>query len=188
MTPDSGAPSASGAVVRGSPAGAVAPRNRRIFLFILNTGHFGTEGPVKPLEGTIRFIREQLRPQDLVAVMALNRATDLTTNHEQVAQVVERLRLRKDAISWKFRLYCWDKRFLNKDIPPEIQADIDAIFQTPGADGPGVRSVPNMLMGTDAFRKLDDDRATSADLAQPAYAGLRRPWNRWVITSDLMKI
>jgi hypothetical protein len=48
--------------------------------------------------------------------------------------------------------------------------------------------VVNMLMSTEAFGKLDSDRATSADLAQPAYAGLRRPWDKGVMTGSLPTI
>ena len=183
LTPE--APAATGAVVRGD---GMAPRRRRVFVFILNISPFATGGPIKPLDGTIRFIRERLLPQDLVSVMAFNRATDLTTDHEDVAQVIERLRLRKDDIIYKMRMYGADKMFMSWDIPPEIQVEIDAIFQPAGLAKPGVRSVPSMLLNTDEFHRLDDETATSKDLAQPAYAGLRRPWNRWVSGSDLLKI
>ena len=40
----------------------------------------------------MRFVRERLLPQDQVAVLAYNRATDFTTSHESIAQVLERFK------------------------------------------------------------------------------------------------
>lgn len=172
LTPQPPAP-APGAVVR--RPGEVAPNNRRIFLFVLNVGRWGTDGPVKPLDGTIRFIRERLLPQDLVAVMAFNRATDFTTDHEQAAQFVERLRLRKEAIQFEMFKQFVMKKDDDEDISAATQADIDALFQTPGDATVRARSATTMLLGTDVFRAADD-------------VSFLRPWNRMVADSDVLKM
>jgi VWFA-related protein len=67
------------------------PQNRRVFLIALGRRWL----PVSNwnLVGAITsFLRERVLPQDYVAVSAWERATDITTDHEAVAQVVERLR------------------------------------------------------------------------------------------------
>src|SRR5512140_142121 len=66
----------------------VAPADFRVFLIILggapdkrwNTG-----------EAIARFVREQLLPQDQIAIIVNGRATDFTTDHESIAQAIDRL-------------------------------------------------------------------------------------------------
>ena len=162
--------------VRGSSA---APRNRRIFLIVLGegAGDLGgiQRGPVKPYEGALRFIREKLLPQDLVAVLAYNRATDFTTNHEQAAQLVERLQIQRDVISFDI-FKSVDLRFgKHPDLPPDVQSTIDALFDPPGSTGQPARNTTSMLLGTAEFREADD-RPT------------QRAWNRMVAGLDLLKI
>src|ERR671913_167058 len=54
----------------------LAPQNRRIFLLVLGTGR--QVGPVKGVEAAMKFVKERLLPQDQVAILAYNRATDFT--------------------------------------------------------------------------------------------------------------
>jgi len=67
-----------------------APPSRRTFLLVLGYGRI--EAPAKSSEGALEFIRTRLMPQDAVALIAFNRATNFTTNHELAAQTVERFR------------------------------------------------------------------------------------------------
>ena len=175
LTAEFAPPGAPRSVVRTASADIVAPRTRRVFLFVVNVNRWGTDGPVKPLDGMIRFIREQLLPQDLVAVMAFNRATDLTTDHEQVAQVIERLRLQKEAVLYKMYLQSVVAKRDDEDLLPDVQADIDQLFQPGDASVPSPRSTTTMLLGTDVFRAADD-------------VSWRRPWNRMVAASDMLKM
>jgi VWFA-related protein len=66
------------------------PQNQRVFLIIVGNGAFG--GPSKTLDALIHFVRDRLLPQDQVALLAYNRATDFSANHEKVAQVLEQFR------------------------------------------------------------------------------------------------
>jgi hypothetical protein len=46
--------------------------------------------PTEALDGAIDLVRNRLMPQDAVAVMGFHRTTDFTTNHEAVAEILER--------------------------------------------------------------------------------------------------
>ncbi len=48
--------------------------------------------PAKGMDALLDFVRKQLLPQDQVAVLAYNRATDFTTDHAKVAQTLDRFR------------------------------------------------------------------------------------------------
>src|SRR5262249_21205449 len=64
---------------------ALTPQHRRVFLVMFSYGK--QQQPTKVVDGTLTFLRQHLLPQDAVAVMLFNRATDLTTDHEYVARV-----------------------------------------------------------------------------------------------------
>lgn len=89
------------------PPAAVEPRNDRIFLIVLGAGALGSRplgpgtrlvpDPSGALDGLLRFLRERLLPQDQVALLAYNRATDFSSNHAIVASVLEALRESEEA-------------------------------------------------------------------------------------------
>lgn len=134
------------------------PLNHRTFLIVLGRGRL--QHPAKGVDAMVTFVRERLLPQDQVAVLAYNRATDFTTNHESVALMLERFKRGHESIESKLfhaqsgltGLY-GDKAFA-----PKVQAQIDDIFSTPGA--PEFRTVPPGRV-TDAGRIMDDSRRTS---------------------------
>lgn len=169
----SGSSRASGAAATTTPADAPAFGRGRVFLIMLGGGHI--EGPVHPFDGVIRFIRERLLPDDLVSVMAFNRATAFTTDHEQAARVVERLKARRDALATEVFEYVRKNEGRREDLSAAVQADIDAVFQPPGSSGPAVRNITNLLLGTSEFRRNDVGWL---------------PWNRMImgaIFGDLLK-
>ena len=106
----------------------LAPQNRRVFLILLGRGHM--TGPSKELPALEAFLKTRLLSQDRVAVLAFNRATDLTTDHEAVRGVVERYRERHEQIETKLVEYFNGLRAVDgpKQIPQFLQADIDGIF------------------------------------------------------------
>jgi VWFA-related protein len=111
------APDPAGGMLRKIPAAELAPQSARTFLILLGSGLHRSFGSIGSL---IRFVREDLLPQDRVAVFAYNRATDFTVNHEQVAQVLER----------------YDKSHGKLDAAPKpIQAAVDRIFDDPATIG-----------------------------------------------------
>ena len=50
----------------------------------------GLQGPSKGLDALIAFIEGRLLPQDQVAVIAYNRATDFTTDRQPILEVLTR--------------------------------------------------------------------------------------------------
>ncbi|MDA2937245.1 VWA domain-containing protein [Acidobacteria bacterium AH-259-A15] len=116
--------------------------NHRTFLIVLGRGQHTRY--FKAVDRMIQFVREGLSPADLVAVMAYNRATDFTTEHEKIAEVLERY---KDINRWievvlkqRFR----GRHTINlgkgaglaalygsKTLPKSLQSKVDEIFSLP---------------------------------------------------------
>jgi len=136
----------------------IAPQDHRIFLLVLGRGR--QTGPGRNLEAAADFIRKRLLPQDRVAVLAYNRSTDFTTDHEQLAGVLQRYRETHEGIEAKLRqrFSGLAAQYSDGTIPPSIQKDIDAIFRAPGA--PGSRSV--------AATEISDGRAIAEDVRNDA--------------------
>ena len=136
---------------------ALVPQNRRLFLIILGRGRL--QEPSKGVDATLRFVRQRLLPQDQVAVMACNRATDFTTDHQMAAEVIERFKRDHEGIE---ALLVQNQGGLggyygNSAIPSFLQVMIDRVFG--GAQGGTSRQVlPNQVLGgaeADARRTLD---------------------------------
>ncbi len=121
------------AVTRERPAveGLERPDFRRFLIVIGRGGH----ETFRPIDALADFVRESLGPADQIAVIAYNRATDFTTDHERIGDFLDRLqdlnvyvdrlvRLRFDGLASLFG----SQRF-----PPSLQPKIDALFdQLPG--------------------------------------------------------
>jgi VWFA-related protein len=121
LTPETPEPGA-GLMLRQAPGSELTPQNHRIFLIVLGRGRL--REPTAALEGLTHFVRAQLLPQDEVAILAYNRATAFTTDHEKVAQVVDRFKRQNDAIENDLRHYFRDLQAVygSKVIPGYIQA------------------------------------------------------------------
>jgi VWFA-related protein len=132
---------------------AVALPHRRVFLIVLGRGRL--QGISKGVDGMLHFVRERLLPQDAVAVLAWNRATDFTTDHARIAAVLEKFKQAHEGIEAKLTLRFSGLAGLygSRDIPPALQHDIDAVFGE--ADGGAVRPL-NRLAGSNADRVTDD--------------------------------
>ena len=145
-------------LLRKVPTFELTQQSARTFLVILGRGRL--QGPTKGIDGLIRFVRKELLPQDRVAVLAYNRATDFTTDHEQIAQVLERFRKYHEGIESKLALRFSGLAAIygSKEIPTSLQADIERIFRTPGAQASlGSRQVPPGSI-TDSGRLTADAR------------------------------
>jgi VWFA-related protein len=146
---------------------SVEPAKRRVILIMLGRGSL--ELPFKGITAAIDFVRSRLMPQDFVAVMAYNRATEFTTDHEQAARVLERFREGHDSLERRLQVTLGGLAGLygNRRIPASMQADIDSMFE---ADGAAVRQVQNdpaqmdEQMRRDLRREMDDiiDRASNS--------------------------
>ena len=134
-------PAPDGALkMRQVPGETLQPQNHRVFLLVLGRGRL--QYPAKGVDAAIDFVREQLLPQDQVAVLAYNRATDFTSNRGEVIQVLERFRERHEKIEadLKHRISGLAAVYGSRDIPVDMQARIDEIFD--GPETPGFRRLP----------------------------------------------
>ncbi len=163
LVPDTSA-AESAPALRGIPTLDLAPQNNRTFLFVLGNGRL--QEPSKGLDATIRFVHDRLLPQDRVAVVAFNRATDFTTDHAKVGLVVERFKAEHERIQSLLAQRFGSESdgtpalaaiYGTKDIPANVQQLIDEVFQGPGT--PVSRKLPPGAV-PDASRIDDDARRT----------------------------
>ncbi len=149
---------------------ALRPQNRRVFLIVLGRGR--QTGPVKIFEALQTFVRERLLPQDQVAVMGYNRATDFTTDHEAVVEVLERFGRLHTSIEASI---AQNQNLVMgvlgpEDMPRFIQDKIDEVF---GAGLYGGRALPESAADVrrDQARALNSLRQAAEqrlDAARPA--------------------
>jgi VWFA-related protein len=113
-----------------NPALELTPQSSRTFLIMMGRGRHQT--PLKAIDALLRFVRNDLLPQDRVAVFAYNRATDFTTDHERIAQVLERYKKSNEKIeSWlESRFRGLTTVYGMKEIPKSFQSEIDKIFDS----------------------------------------------------------
>ena len=149
--------------MRQAPGEALKPQNHRVFLIVLGRGRL--QYPAKGLDAAIVFVREQLLPQDQVAVLAYNRATDFSTNRGEVIQVLERFRDRHEQIEadLKHRISGLAAVYGSRDIPADMQVRIDEIFD--GPETPGFRRLPPGRIVD--LESIAEDRREVYDLSGP---------------------
>ena len=157
----------SGPAGPGTPAATLAAdglatQNRRVFLIVLGRGRL--QPPAKGVDGMIHFVREKLLPQDQVAVLAWNRATEFTTDHATILALLERFKHAHEDIENKLKMRFSGLAAIygGSRIPPEIQKSIDAVFG--GERAPNVRTVaPGLSPNAD---RLNEDTRRNIDLLQ----------------------
>jgi len=197
-------PQKPGALNRAAPAAVLMPQTRRTFLIVLGYGRI--QYPTRAVDGALEFVRKKLLPQDLVAVLAFNRATDITTNHEQVARLLERYRDQHEKVVFdidEFR----GRVPAGVPIPPLpkwIQDEIDTIFLgvAPPKDGKPtaaflakaepMRSATEMLLGMTRVHKLNEapwqQAETFEDVRLRLYRDFNVPLADAVTLGSLMKV
>lgn len=117
----------------GMAPSSLTPVSRRVFLIVLGRGDL--QIPSKGLDGMIHLVRNRLLPQDLVAVLAWNRATDFTTDHEQIAAMLERYKLRYREVESLLAQHFSGLAAIygNRDMPDWMAREVDAVLRAPGA-------------------------------------------------------
>jgi VWFA-related protein len=147
--------------VRTEASTGLEPQNRRVFVIVLGGGML--QGPAKGLDGALHFVRERLLPQDVVAAIAWNRATDFTTNHARIAEFLERFKKGHQGIEARLNLAMGGLASIygSKAIPPPLQKEIDAMFGE-ASSTLGGRTIPN------EDRLRDDRDRTISDLREGA--------------------
>jgi VWFA-related protein len=126
-------------LLRNPRATELAPQNHRVFLLVLGRGRL--QGPAKGVDAMRDFVAERLLPQDQVAVLAWNRATDFTTDHDGVLAVIDRFEEDHEDIESRLASMLGGLAgvYGTRGIPAEVQGRIDAVFD--GPDGPGMRQL-----------------------------------------------
>ncbi len=137
-----------------------APRNQRIFLLVLGRGRL--QAPTKGMDALIGLVRERLLPQDQVAVLAYNRATDFTTDRAKILRVLERFKRANNSLESKLASHFsgLQANYGSRKIPDSIQKDIEGVFND--AEGPANRELPTgtnlegQKIAVDTRRTADD--------------------------------
>jgi VWFA-related protein len=129
ITSGSGQPSG----LRKVPTLELVSQPARTFLILLGRGRHQTY--FKSVDDLIHFARNDLLPQDRVAVFAYNRATDFATDHEKIAQVLDRYKKVNERLEslLESRFGGLAAIYGTKELPQSFQAEIDKIFSAPGA-------------------------------------------------------
>ena len=153
----------AGPALRRAVGPDIPPPSGRVFLFMLGRGRL--QHPTRVLDALIEFLDTRMLPQDHAAVIAYNRATDFTRDHAKLKAVVHAFRQKHERLEQRMsaRQSGLAAAFGNKEVPPELQADVDAIFKTDGA--PGFREMPP-ARATDAAR-IEQEMRDVGNLLQP---------------------
>jgi VWFA-related protein len=125
--------------------------NRRVFLFILNAGDFG---PYKQHDATVDFIRRRLRPEDVVGILSLGRLSPMTTDHERIAAIVDRLRR---TMPLEYRDLLGMKNIDRWGETPEAQRYADNFMEPGSADTGFFRSAVPLLLSQSQYRQNIND-------------------------------
>lgn len=136
----SGAAAALRPTLRQSTGLEATPPSGRTFLIVLGRGRH--EDVAKGFDGLIELVRDRLLPQDQVAIVGYNRATDITSDHGAVARLLERLRSRHTSIESKLDHHFSGLQLAygSRVVPDHIQRDIDDAFADPAV--PAARELP----------------------------------------------
>jgi VWFA-related protein len=108
----------------------MTPQTNRVFLIVLGRGKL--QEPSKGVDAVLHFIRSQLLPQDQLAVLIYDRATDFTTNHEEIAKIVDRFKRMHEEIDFQIGLEVTSGLaavYGSRAIPKKLQAKIDLMFE-----------------------------------------------------------
>jgi VWFA-related protein len=155
---------------RETQAVALGPQSHRVFLIVLGRGDL--TGPSNGIDGVIHLVQNRLLPQDRVAIMAWNRATDFTTSHADALAVLTRFKARYRKIERALYDFFRSPAYFygDRQIPAYLQRDIDEVFQSGRA---GMRTVNAQLAGSvqmeqDLREKYDLFNAPESDVFSAA--------------------
>jgi len=154
--------------VRTRGSSPLGEQSARIFLIVLGRGRL--QYPSKGVDAMIHFVRNRLLPQDQVAVLAFNRATDFTTDRARILDVLERFKRRHEDIEAMFKHQMGGLAGVYGSLEPsaQLQREIDAVFV--GLASQSARSVtpvplPERERAAAATRRTIDDVARAEVVA-----------------------
>ena len=167
--------------IRTKGSSPLEEQSARIFLIVLGRGRL--QYPSKGVDAVMNLVRHRLLPQDQVAVLAFNRATDFTTDRARILDVLERYRKRHEDIEATFKHQTGGLAGIYGSLEPSpaLQRDIDAIFK--GMQGQSPRTVtpaqiPEREQAAAVTRRTIQDVARAEDVAA-------REWQTLGYTFDL---
>ena len=122
----------------GSRPDDLTPSSRRVFVIVLGRGNL--QVPSKGVDGMIHLVRNLL-PQDVVSVIAWNRATPFTTDKAATIRMLERYRDGHRAVEALLAQHFSGLAAIygNRDLPSFTVKEIDAVLH--GPDLPSTRTV-----------------------------------------------
>jgi len=142
----------------------LSPQNHRMFVIVLGLGRL--EEPSGYISGLLRFVKTRLLPQDQVALFAYDRALSFTTDHQRIAEALERFKKSHEDVDFEVGQQLGDTGMAplygNRVLPRKIQTKIDEMVLGPGAK-PAIPT-PAEVIEHQAFGEmsLDDFMASSA--------------------------
>jgi VWFA-related protein len=165
LTPGTAAPDAKPTLRTGISA---APQDFRIFVIALGLGRL--EEPSQSISGLLRFVRTRLLPQDQVAIFAYDRALSFTTDHQKVADTLERFRKGHHGVDFELSAQLGStgmaSLYGSRAIPKKLQTRIDELILGPGAT-PAAPVSSEMIQPQDFGRlSLDDFMVSCATTLQ----------------------
>ena len=121
-----------GPTFRTAADSGTVPQSHRVFLIVLGRGRL--QGPSKGLDALIEFVERRLLPQDQLAVLAYNRATDFTTDRRAILDVLSRFKAANGLIESKLEHWYSGPPGNHEDrLPGHVQPLIDDVFEGPHA-------------------------------------------------------
>ncbi|MEO7190015.1 MAG: VWA domain-containing protein [Vicinamibacterales bacterium] len=126
---------------RAASAFEPASVNRRTFLLLLGRGSL--EEPSRGVDALMHLVRERLLPQDLVAVMVWNRATDFTTDHDAILGILERFAHNHVAIEHAWNVSA--AKAYGQPVPAWIVRMMDDVFGPTGTLGVRTMDVRDLV-------------------------------------------
>jgi VWFA-related protein len=145
-----------------------APQHGRILAILLGRGRL--DDPAGYVTGLLKFVRTRLLPQDQVAVFAYDRALPFTSDHQKVADMLERFKKSHEDVDFALGQQLGDTGMAplygNRVLPKKLQAKIDEMIFGPGA-APAV-PIPDDVIEHEAFERtsLDQFAASTATTLQ----------------------
>jgi VWFA-related protein len=181
LSPETPEPGATPAF-RGPQTVQPAPPKQRIFLIVLGRGRL--QEPSQGMDALLRFVRQQLLPQDQVAVLAWNRATNFTADHQKVVKSLERIKLDQNRIEALITHQFSGLQALygGREISASTQREIDKTLR--GPDAAPIRKLPTVSV-TDAARLANDTRKDVETLVDAevatSHGDLKSPFDESVL-------
>ena len=132
LAPDPSAPGAPVALRKGITS---SPQNRRLIVIALGMGKL--EVPSGYISALLRFVKTRLLPQDAVALFVHARAIPFTTDHQKIADALERFRKAHEGVNFELGLELGTTGMAplygTRVLPKKLQAKIDTMVFGPGA-------------------------------------------------------